>query len=108
MYGSFWLLVAIHAGSIAVEEDNPRWLQLTVTACMNTLLFMLTGKTRGDLKGQLRAGVRRTAERRGYYLSAGAFAAGGVALSLHLDVPDLLYVTMGGTVFLLVCAFIFN
>lgn len=70
----------------------------------NYLIIWLTGKT----KGELAMIVLRAINRWRYYVFSGALAAGGVALSVHFDDPDLLLVTVGVTMFTLTCAWLLS
>jgi hypothetical protein len=86
LYGGFWLVVAVYSATIAWSENDPRYLLLTSTASLNIFLFRLTGQTRDEINRV----ARRTVKRQFPYIFWGAFAAGGVWLSLHFDSPFIL------------------
>lgn len=74
----------------------------------NTLIVAVTGKTKGELARIFLRAVTRFVMRWRYYVFSGVVAAGGVALSVYFDDPDLLLVTLGVTFFTLTLAWVFS
>jgi hypothetical protein len=90
VYCGTWFLVAVYSASVAVQESEPRLLLLTSTASLNALTFMLTGRTKGEIRRDL---IEALKPKLGYVF-CGAIAAGGVWLSLHFDDTDILLTTL--------------
>jgi hypothetical protein len=88
-YCGSWFIVAVYSAAIAARESEPRLLLLTSTASLNALTFMLTGRTKGEIRRDF---IEALKPKLGY-LFCGAIAAVGVWLSLHFDDTDILITT---------------
>lgn len=103
-YCGSWFLVALYSASIAVQESEPKLLLLTSTASLNALTFMLTGRTKGEIRKDF---IEALKPKLGY-LFCGALASVGVWLSLHFDDMDILLTTGIMVAFGLMLAWVFS